>query len=174
MLRRNILFMSGIVATTSVSTLLTACGGNSDINKNTFEVVRNDANLSVLGDAIVSADLVQTFESNTSYTLFAPNNAAFVAALAELGLTKDQLFADKVLLKTVLTYHLLPGKINFADLLLNTPLKTVQGATLKIENVAGVFTITDGRARKSQIIQTNLDASNGVVHIIDKVILPPV
>jgi uncharacterized surface protein with fasciclin (FAS1) repeats len=174
MLRRNILLMSGIAATASVSSLLTACGSDTETSKNTFEVVRNDANLSVLGDAIISADLVQTFESNTSYTLFAPNNAAFVAALAELNLTKDQLFADKALLTTVLTYHLLPGKINFADLLLNTPLKTVQGATLKIDNVAGVFTITDGRARTSRIIQPNLDASNGVVHIIDKVILPPV
>ena len=175
MLRRNILLMSGIAATTSVCTLLAACGGDNATTKDdVFEVVRSNANLSVLGDAIISADLVQTFQSNTSYTLFAPNNAAFVAALAELGLTKDQLFADKTLLKTVLTYHLLPGKINFADLLLNTPLKTVQGATLKIDNISGTLTITDGRARASRIIQTNLDAKNGVVHVIDKVILPPV
>lgn len=173
MLRRNILLMSGIAAV-SATTLLTACGGNSDVNKDLFELVRSNNDLSVLGDAIVAANLVATFQANTSYTLFAPNNAAFVAALAELGLTKDQLFADKALLTTVLTYHLLPGKINFADLLLNTPLKTVQGATLKIDNIAGTLTITDGRARTSRIIQTNLDASNGVVHVIDKVLLPPV
>jgi uncharacterized surface protein with fasciclin (FAS1) repeats len=173
MLRRNILIMSGIAAATSVSTLLAACGGDSETSRDIFEVVRNDANLSVLGDAIISADLVQTFQSNTSYTLFAPNNAAFVAALAELGLTKDQLFANKALLTTVLTYHLLPGKINFADILLNTPLKTVQGATLKVDNVSGSLIITDGRNRTSRIIQSNLDAKNGVVHIIDKVLLPP-
>jgi uncharacterized surface protein with fasciclin (FAS1) repeats len=172
MLRRNILLMSGIAAATSVGTLLGACGSSTE-NRDIFEVVRNDANLSVLADAIISAGLVQTFQSNTSYTLFAPNNAAFVAALAELGLTKDQLFANTALLTTVLTYHLLPGKINFADLLLNTPLLTVQGATLKIDNVAGFLTITDGRARTSRIIQNNLDARNGVVHIIDKVLLPP-
>jgi uncharacterized surface protein with fasciclin (FAS1) repeats len=173
MLRRNILLISGIAAATSVSTLFAACGSSSDNNKDIFEVVRSDANLSVLADAIISADLVQTFQSNTSYTLFAPNNAAFVAALAELGLTKDQLFANKTLLTTVLTYHLLPGKINFADLLLNTPLKTVQGATLKIDGVAGALTITDGLSRTSRIIQNNLEARNGVVHVIDKVILPP-
>jgi uncharacterized surface protein with fasciclin (FAS1) repeats len=175
MLRRNILLMSGIVAATSVSTLLTACGSDNDTpDDDIFEVVRKDANLSVLGDAIISADLVQTFQSNTSYTLFAPNNAAFVAALAELGLTKDQLFADKALLTTVLSYHLLPGKVNFADIPLNTALKTVQGATLKIDNIAGTLTITDGRSRKSQIIQNNIDARNGVVHVVDKVLLPPV
>ena len=172
MLRRNILLMSGIAAV-SASTLLTACGGNSDVNKDLFELVRSNSDLSVLGDAVVAADLVVTFQANTSYTLFAPNNAAFVAELAELGMTKDQLFADKPLLTEVLTYHLLPGKINFADILLNTPLKTVQGATLKVDNVGGVLTITDGRSRTSRIIQNNLDARNGVVHIIDKVLLPP-
>ena len=174
MLRRNILLMSGIAAATSVSTLLAGCGSDTESTKDVFEVVRNDANLSVLSDAIISADLVQTFQSNTSYTLFAPNNAAFVAALAELGLTKEQLFANKALLKNILTYHLLPGKVNFADIPLNTALKTVQGVTLKIDNIAGTLTITDGRSRKSQIIQNNIDARNGVVHVVDKVLLPPV
>ena len=174
MLRRNILLMSGIVAATSVSTLLAACGSSTESTKDIFEVARSNADLSVLADAIISANLVQTFQSNTSYTLFAPNNAAFVAALAELGMTKDELFADKPLLTTILTYHLLPGKINFADILLNTPLKTVQGATLIVDNVGGVLTITDGRSRTSRIIQNNLDARNGVVHIVDKVLLPPV
>jgi uncharacterized surface protein with fasciclin (FAS1) repeats len=172
MLRRNILLMSGIAAV-SASTLLAACGGNSDINKDLFELVRSNSDLSVLGDAIVAANLEATFQANTSYTLFAPNNAAFVAALAELGMTKDQLFANKALLTAVLTYHLLPGKINFGDILLNTPLKTVQGATLKVDNIAGSLTITDGRNRTSRIIQGNLDADNGVIHVVDKVLLPP-
>ena len=172
MLRRNILLMSGIAAI-SASTMLAACGGNSEVNKDLFELVRSNSDLSVLGDAVVAADLVVTFQANTSYTLFAPNNAAFVAVLAELGMTKDQLFANKALLTSILTYHLLPGKINNADFVFNTALKTVQGATLKIDNVAGVFTITDGRNRKSQIIQFNIDARNGVVHVINKVLLPP-
>lgn len=173
MLRRNILLMSGIAAV-SASTLLAACGSSIETTKDIFETARDNADLSVLSDAIIKADLVQTFQNNTSYTLFAPNNAAFVALLAELGLTKDQLFANKPLLNTVLTYHLLPGKINNADIVVNTPLKTVQGATLIIDNIAGVLTITDGRNRKSNIIKFNLDARNGVVHIIDKVLLPPV
>lgn len=173
MLRRNILLMSGIAAV-SASTLLTACGGNSDIDKDLFELVRSNTDLSVLGDAIVAANLQVTFQANTSYTLFAPNNAAFVAALAELGMTKDQLFANKALLTAVLSYHLLPGKINFGDIPLNTPLKTVQGATLKVDNIAGSLTITDSRNRTSRIIQGNLDARNGVIHVIDKVLLPPV
>lgn len=173
MLRRNILLMSGLVAV-SASTILTACGGNSDMDKDLFELVRSNTDLSLLGDSIVAANLEATFQANTSYTLFAPNNAAFVAALAELGMSKEQLFADKALLSAVLSYHLLPGKINFGDIPLNTFLKTVQGATLKVDNVSGSLIITDGRNRTSRIIQPNLEASNGVVHIVDKVILPPV
>ena len=173
MLRRNILLMSGIAAI-SASTMLAACGGNSEVNKDLFELVRSNSDLSVLGDAVVAADLVVTFQANTSYTLFAPNNAAFVAALAELGMTKDQLFANKPLLTAVLTYHLLPGKISFGDILLNTPLKTVQGATLTVDNLGGVLTITDSLSRTSRIIQGNLDARNGIVHIVDKVLLPPI
>jgi uncharacterized surface protein with fasciclin (FAS1) repeats len=164
--------MSGIAAV-SASTLLAACGSSTDTTKDIFELARDNADLSVLSDAIIKADLVQTFQSNTSYTLFAPNNGAFVALLAELGMTKDQLFANKPLLTSILTYHLLPGKINNADIVVNTPLKTVQGATLKIDNIAGVLTITDGRNRKSKIIQFNMDARNGVIHVIDTVLLPP-
>lgn len=171
MLRRNILLMSGIAAV-SASTLLAACGGNSEINKDLFELVRSNSDLSVLGDAIVAANLQATFQANTSYTLFAPNNAAFVAVLAELNMTKDELFANKPLLTAVLTYHLLPGKISFGDILLKTPLKTVQGSTLTVENNNGVLTITDSRSRTSRIIQGNLDARNGIVHIVDKVLLP--
>lgn len=174
MLRRNILLMSGIAAATSVSTLLAGCGSDTETTKDIFEVARDNSDLSVLSDAIISAGLVQTFQDNTSYTLFAPNNAAFVAALAELNLTKDKLFANKSLLTTVLTYHLLPGKISSGNILLNTPLKTVQGGTVSVENVAGALTITDGRNRKSRIIQIDLEGRNGVVHIVDKVLLPSV
>lgn len=174
MLRRNILLMSGIAASASVSSLLAACGSSTETSKDIFELARDNADLSVLSDAIIKADLVQTFQNNTSYTLFAPNNAAFVAALAELGLTKEQLFANKPLLTSILTFHLLPGKVSSGSIPLNTPLATVQGATLKVDNIAGILTITDGRSRKSKIIQIDLDARNGVVHIIDKVLLPPV
>lgn len=171
MRRRNILILSGV----AVAALATGCNGNnSDSSKDIFELARDNSNLSFLADGIIKADLVQTFQNNTSYTLFAPNNAAFVALLAELGLTKEQLFADKLLLASILTFHLLPGKVNSSNIPLNTPLRTVQGATLKVDNVAGILTITDGRNRSSHIIQVNLEARNGVVHVIDKVLLPPV
>ena len=173
MLRRNILLMSGIAAAASVSTLLAACGSSTETTKDIFELARDNADLSVLADGIIKADLMQTFQNNTSYTLFAPNNAAFVAVLAELGMTKEQLFANKPLLTSILTYHLLPGKVSSGSIPLNTPLATVQGATLKVDNIAGILTITDGRNRMSKIIQIDMDARNGVVHIIDKVLLPP-
>ena len=168
MLRRHILILSGVAA----ASLVTACG-SSTTSKNLFELIRGNADLSVLGDALISADLAVTLQAAGSYTLLAPNNAAFVSLLAEIGMTKDQLFADKPLLTSVLKYHLLPGEINSNDIPLNIPLATVQGATLKVDKIMGVLTITDGRNRKSQIIQMDLDASNGIIHVIDKVLLPP-
>ena len=169
MLRRNLLIMSGVAA----AALVTGCN-SSKTSKDIFEVVRDNSDLSVLGDALISAGLDTTLQTAGSYTLFAPNNAAFVALLAELALTKDQLFANKPLLTSVLTYHLLPGEVAGSDLPLNTPLATVQGSTLSISNVAGILTITDGRSRTSRIIQVNLEAKNGVIHVLDKVLLPPV
>jgi uncharacterized surface protein with fasciclin (FAS1) repeats len=104
--------------------------------------------------------------------LFAPTNAAFASLLTELGLTKAQLLADKELLTTVLTYHVVAGNVPKASVPLGKAITTAQGSIFKIDAVTGSLKITDGRNRVSTITTTDLHASNGVVHLIDKVILP--
>jgi uncharacterized surface protein with fasciclin (FAS1) repeats len=101
--------------------------------------------------------------------VFAPTNDAFAALLTELGVSKAALLANTALLTKVLTYHVLAGRVLKADIPLNTNITTVQGETLRIgSNLA----ITDQRARTSNIVITDVFATNGVVHAIDKVILP--
>ncbi|OYY99218.1 MAG: fasciclin [Polaromonas sp. 28-63-22] len=171
--RRNALVLGGIAA----AVLVTGCGGGSDTSapttpQNIVELAQSVPDLSILVEAVVAAGLVDTLKSAGPFTVFAPTNAAFAALLTELGLTKAQLLADTALLKAVLTYHVLPAKVEKAQVPLGKAITTVQGGILKIESSGGVLTITDGRNRTSRLLATDIQASNGVIHTIDKVILP--
>jgi uncharacterized surface protein with fasciclin (FAS1) repeats len=172
MLRRNALIVGGIAATV----LVTGCGGGDDhppaASKDVVELAQANADLSILVEAVVAAGLVDTLKGAGPFTVFAPTNAAFAALLTELGLTKAQLLADTQLLKAVLTYHVLPAKVEKAQIGLGKPITTFQGGIFKVEAPGGVLTITDGRNRTSRILTTDIQARNGVVHVIDKVILP--
>jgi uncharacterized surface protein with fasciclin (FAS1) repeats len=124
---------------------------------------------SILVEAVVAADLVDALNAAGPLTVFAPTNDAFLALLAELNVTKDELLADKDLLTSVLTYHVLLGRVMKADVQLNTPIQTLEGGTFTID---ASLTITDERTRKAAIGPADVFASNGVIHVIDKVILP--
>jgi uncharacterized surface protein with fasciclin (FAS1) repeats len=124
---------------------------------------------SILVEAVVAAGLVTTLQGPGPFTVFAPTNAAFAAALTELGITKDALFADKALLTKVLTYHVVAARVLKAEVPIGKPITSVQGETFTID---ASLKITDQRARVAGIIATDVFASNGVIHVIDKVILP--
>ena len=162
-----------LVAVTA--TLLAACGGDDEPvaqPKNIVETAQADSRFSILVEAVVAADLATTLSSPGPLTVFAPTNDAFAALLAELGVTKDQLLADKALLTAVLTYHVLPAKVLRADVPAGKAITTVQGGIFKVDAVGGDLVITDGRNRTAKITATNLETSNGVIHVVDKVILP--
>ncbi len=122
--------------------------------------------LSILVAAVTAAGLVDTLNSEGPFTVFAPTNKAFETAIAALGLTAEDLLANKELLSTILTYHVVAGELFAADVLAKETLETVQGEdiTVDADNV---------KVNDSGIVQTDLKASNGVVHIIDTVLLPP-
>jgi uncharacterized surface protein with fasciclin (FAS1) repeats len=153
--------------------LLAACGGSDDDHPPTVVgIAQQDARFSVLAEAVVAADLATTLNGAGPFTVFAPTNDAFAALLTELGISKAQLLADKALLTTVLTYHVLPAKVEKAAVPAGKPITTVQGSIFKIDAVGSDLVITDGRNRQAKIIATDVQASNGVVHAIDKVLLP--
>ena len=164
--------------TSAAGLLLASCGGGSDgppldLRSDVVQLAQSNADLSILVEAISAAGLVDTLKGAGPFTVFAPTNAAFAALLTELGVTKAQLLANKPLLTAVLTYHVLAAKVEKAQIPLGKAVKTVQGSVLKVEANNNVLTITDGRNRTSRIIATDLQARNGVVHVIDKVLLPP-
>jgi len=150
---------------------LAACG--SSVGDNVVETARANPNLKVLAEAAVAAaDLGTTLAGPGPFTLFAPTDAAFAALLTELGLTKAQLLADKPLLTKVLTYHVVSGEVKKADIALGKGVTTVQGGFFKIDTAAGDVVITDARNRTSKITATDVQASNGVMHLVNKVLLP--
>lgn len=166
--RRTVLLAAALGASTTV---LQACGGNDDEpQRNIVELAQNTPDLSILVEAVVAAGLAPTL-STGSLTVFAPTNAAFAALLTELGLTKEALLANKPLLTAVLTYHVLGSRVVRADVPLGKAITPVSGGFFKIESANGLK-ITDGRNRVTTITSTDIQASNGVVHLVDRVLLP--
>jgi transforming growth factor-beta-induced protein len=119
---------------------------------------------STLVTAIQTVDLVSTMEGAGPFTVFAPTNAAFSALPAG---TLDSLLADQTALANVVTYHVVSGKLMAANVVTQTTLTTLQGSTLAI-------TTTDGaKVNDANIIQTDIECTNGVIHVIDAVLTPP-
>ena len=151
--------------------LLAACGGggDNDFGRNIVQTAQADARFSILVEAVVAADLAGTLSGPGPFTVFAPTNDAFAALLSELGVTKDQLLANKPLLASVLTYHVVPGRVPSSQVPIGQPITTVQGQAFTVN---ASLVITDQRGRTARITATDLQASNGVIHVIDRVILP--
>ena len=102
------------------------------------------------------------------YTVFAPTDAAFTALLAELGVTAEQLLSDKPMLSRILRYHIARGELEAAEVLASDRIPTLQGG--RLWQADGV--LTDANGRTATIVQTDIQANNGVIHVIDNVVLP--
>ena len=155
--------LTAIVIASSV-TFLTACGGGDDA-ADVVTLARSNPDLSVLAEAIDAAGLAPTLQGAGPFTVFAPTNQAFTNVLAELKLTKEQLFADKPLSTAVLTYHVVSGKVMAKDVKAGK-VKTVQGGELTLATTGGVT------VNGAKVISADVVADNGVIHVIDTVVLP--
>src|SRR4051812_14723083 len=122
---------------------------------------------STLAKALTAADLVNTLKGPGPFTVFAPTEAAFPSLPpGNLGnLLKPE---NKAMLRHVLTYHVVPGSVMATDVVKMTSAKTVSGDTLSIKTSGE--TVMIGKAR---VVKTDIVASNGVIHVIDTVLLPP-
>ena len=119
-------------------------------------------NFKTLVVALKAADLVPTLKGKGPFTVFAPTDAAF-AKIPKADL--DALLKDKAKLTAVLTYHVVPGKVMAADVKAGN-VKTVQGSEITITTMGGVM------VDKAKVTATDIVADNGVIHVIDSVIMP--
>jgi len=127
-----------------------------------------DGRFTTLLAAVEAAGLVETLSGEGPFTVFAPTNDAFAASLEALGLTAEEVLADTDLLTSILTYHVVPGRYFFRDLTSGPLLTTVQGEDAQLDLTDGAFTIAG-----VNISDVDNLASNGIVHVIDGVLLPP-
>lgn len=118
-----------------------------------------------LAKALGAAGLVDTLKGPGPFTVFAPTDAAFAKLPAG---TLEKLLADKEQLTKVLTYHVVAGNVQAADVVKLKSAKTVEGADVKI-TVKGKSVMVN----QAHVIKTDIEASNGVIHVLDEVILPP-
>ncbi|WP_434063835.1 fasciclin domain-containing protein [Roseateles subflavus] len=161
------------LATVCMAGLLSACGsGSDDKDPTVVEIAQGDPQFSLLAEAVVAADLAGTLSGAGPFTVFAPTNDAFASLLTELGVTKQQLLADKTLLRAVLQYHVLGAQVPKVSVPVGKAITPLQGGIFKIDSTTGGLVVTDGRNRQARILATDVMASNGVVHVIDKVLLP--
>jgi uncharacterized surface protein with fasciclin (FAS1) repeats len=147
---------------TPAATAEPAAGGEQDI----VALAQATPDLSTLVDAATAAELVETLQGQGPFTVFAPTNEAFSAVGQD---TLDQLLAPsgKEQLTDVLTYHVVPGEVTAADLEDGQRLETVQGERLRVRIQGDEVTVGG-----ATVTQPDVEASNGVVHVIDGVLLP--
>jgi uncharacterized surface protein with fasciclin (FAS1) repeats len=116
--------------------------------------------------AVKAADLVSTLKGPGPFTVFAPTDAAFAKLPA--GTVQSLLLPEnKQKLASILTYHVVPGKVTAADVAKLSSAKTVNGQSLSVKTAGGGVTIDDAK-----VIKTDILCSNGVIHVIDAVVLP--
>ena len=120
--------------------------------------------LSTLHGLVVKAGLNDTFKGPGPFTVFAPNNDAFKAVSAR---TMDELAKDPARLKAVLTYHVVPAQVMAAEVK-NGPVKSVQGTNLTLSRTGAYVTVEE-----AMVVTADIKATNGVVHVVDRVLLPP-
>ena len=149
-----------------ISVLLLIGANTYAQDKNIVELAAGAESLSTLVTAVKAAGLVETLSGEGPFTVFAPTNEAF-AALPEGTLESLLKPENKAKLVAVLTYHVVGSSVMSTDLKDGMEAKTVQGENIAVDLSYGV------KVNNAKVSTADVKASNGVVHIIDKVILPP-
>jgi len=154
-----------VMAATLVSlvAVLSGCASMS-APKSIADTLADTPSLSTLNGLVVAAGLTDTLKSAGPFTVFAPSNDAFKDVPAKV---MEDLAKHPEKLKDVLTFHVLPGKAMAADVK-NSKAKTVNGAEVELSKAGDIVTIENAVVTKADVV-----ATNGVVHIIDTVLIPP-
>ena len=140
-------------------------------SKNIIQNAVNSKDHTTLVAAVKAAGLVDTLEGKGPFTVFAPTNAAFGKLPAG---TVDTLVKpeNKATLTKILTYHVVPGKLEAASLTDGKKLKTAEGEDLTVKLKDGKVWIVDAKGGTSMVTISNVNQSNGVIHVVDTVLMP--
>ena len=157
---RRVLLLTS--AAMSVATLM-ACA-TTPVPATIADTALRTTQLSTFSKLMQDAGLVETLRGAGPFTAFVPSDEAFKAVPAQ---TMAELAANKELLKAVLSYHVVPGKVTAAEVK-TANVMSVQGANLATAKAGTFVTVED-----ALVTQADIAATNGVVHIIDKVLMPP-
>jgi uncharacterized surface protein with fasciclin (FAS1) repeats len=144
--------------------VLSACANMPSAPTTITATAQGAKNLSTLTKAVTEAGLADTLAGPGPFTVFAPSDEAFAKLPAG---RLDALLKDKEQLRAVLTFHVIPGKVMAADVT-NTRIKTVNGAEASVSRSGDMVGFEDGL-----VVQANVAATNGVIHVIDTVAIPP-
>lgn len=152
-------FLATMVVALGLSTAAYAGGMKKDI----VDTAVSAGSFTTLATALTEAGLVDTLKGDGPFTVFAPTDEAFSKIPAD---QLADILADKDMLTQILTYHVVPGKVMAADVGGLDTAGTVQGQDLTINTDNGVM------IDNAMVVQTDIEASNGVIHVIDTVLLP--
>lgn len=150
--------MNKLITAVALSCSLVSVANAKDI----VDTAVSAGNFNTLAAALQAADLVDTLKGNGPFTVFAPTDAAF-AKIPKQDL--DALLADKAKLAAVLTYHVVPGTVMSKDVKAGM-VRTVEGSSLTVSTMGGV------KVDNANVIAVDIVADNGVIHVIDTVVLP--
>lgn len=150
-----------------VGIMMTVSPARAQQTTNIVDTAVTAGSFTTLAKALTAADLVSTLEGPGPFTVFAPTDEAFAKLPAG---TLDNLLKpeNKAMLRRVLTYHVVAGKVMAADVVTVSSATAVSGDTLSITVSGGTMMV--GQAR---VVKTDIVASNGVIHVVDTVLLPP-
>jgi uncharacterized surface protein with fasciclin (FAS1) repeats len=163
---------AAVVAPVSAQEKTVMVGGAAMFpSKNIIQNAVNSKDHTTLVAAVKAAGLVDTLEGKGPFTVFAPTNTAFGKLPAG---TVDTLVKpeNKATLTKILTYHVVPGKLEASDLTDGKMLKTVEGEQLAVKKSDGKTWIVDAKGGSAAVTISNVNQSNGVIHVIDTVLMP--
>jgi uncharacterized surface protein with fasciclin (FAS1) repeats len=160
----NIISTVVVAASLFIGTPVTQNGPDSDPTMNIIETAISAGSFNTLVTAVKAAGLVETLSGTGPFTLFAPTDEAFAQIPAD---QLNALLADKEALTAVLTYHVVAGKVMAEDVVKLSSATTVNGQDVNIKMWDGKVMIDD-----AQVTTADIDTTNGVIHVINKVILP--
>lgn len=154
-----------------MSASASASASASSATKDIVDTAVAAGDFKTLATALTAAGLVDTLKGPGPFTVFAPTDAAF-AKLPKA--TLDKVLADKAMLTKILTYHVVPGEVTASQVtgMDGDKVKTVEGGTFTVKVAGGAVTLVDGAGNTVKVTKTDIMASNGVIHVIDTVLMP--